>query len=159
VLYLDSSALIKHYQSERGTDSLDARLDEEARNFRSPFTSVLTYAEVQATFARRRREGFLSAAEFGEVQDRFDADWVLSITPIDLNTNLLGFVRNIVSEFPLRGADAIHLASVIWLRDVARLGVNVGKYAGPLIFASSDKQLAKAALKHQIEVFDPEKTR
>jgi len=65
VLYLDSSALIKRYQNEQGTEALNARLRQEARDLRSVFTSVLTYAEIHAAFARRAREKLLSAEEAG----------------------------------------------------------------------------------------------
>jgi uncharacterized protein len=156
VLYLDSSALIKRYQNERGTEALNARLRQEARDLRSVFTSVLTYAEIHAAFARRAREKQLSAEEAADVQDEFDGDWVLSIGPIELGTGVLVFVRDLVREFPLRGADAIHLASALWLRDMARLGMKVDQYTGPLVFVSSDKQLAKAAAKSHLEVFNPE---
>jgi len=155
VLYLDSSALIKRYQNEQGTDALNGRLQEEAKGLRSVFTSVLTYAEIHAALARRAREKLLSPEEATAVQDEFDADWVLSIGPIELGTNVLGFVRDIVRGFPLRGADAIHLASALWLRDMARLSMKVDQYTGPLVFVSSDKQLARAASKHKMEVFDP----
>ncbi len=156
MLYLDSSALIKRYQNEQGTDALNARLREEAKSLRSVFTSVLTYAEIHAAFARRAREKLLSAEEAAAVQDEFDGDWVLSIGPIELGAGVLVFVRDLVRGFPLRGADAIHLASALWLRDMARLGMKVDQYAGPLVFVSSDKQLAKAAAKSQLEVFNPE---
>ena len=56
MLYLDSSALIKRYQNEQGTETLNIRLREEAKGFRSEFTSVLTYTEIHAAFARRTRE-------------------------------------------------------------------------------------------------------
>src|SRR5216683_349377 len=156
VLYLDSSALFKRYQNEPGTQALNARLREESKGIRSVFTSVLTYAEIHAVFARRARERLLSAEEAITVQDEFDADWVLSISPIELTTGVLAFVRNLVKGFPLRGADAIHLASALWLRDMARLGMKVDQYTGPLVFVSSDKQLAKAAAKNHLEVFNPE---
>ncbi len=156
VLYLDSSALFKRYQNEPGTQALNARLREESKGIRSVFTSVLTYAEIHAVFARRAREKLLSAEEAITVQDEFDADWVLSISPIELTTGVLAFVRNLVKGFPLRGADAIHLASALWLRDMARLGMKADQYAGPLVFVSSDKQLAKAAAKSHLEVFNPE---
>ena len=155
MLYLDSSALIKRYQNEQGTDALNGRLQEEAKGLRSVFTSVLTYAEIHAALARRAREKLLSPEEATAVQDEFDADWVLSIGPIELGTNVLGFVRDIVRGFPVRGADAIHLASALWLRDMARLSMKVDQYTGPLVFVSSDKQLARAASKHKMEVFDP----
>ncbi len=152
MLYLDSSALFKRYQNEPGTQALNARLREESKGIRSVFTSVLTYAEIHAVFARRAREKLLSAEE----AIKFDADWVLSISPIELTTGVLAFVRNLVKGFPLRGADAIHLASALWLRDMARLGMKADQYAGPLVFVSSDKQLAKAAAKSHLEVFNPE---
>lgn len=155
MLYLDSSALIKRYQNEPGTGALNARLQEEARGLRSVFTSVLTYAEIHAALARRAREELLSPEEAAVAQDEFDADWVLSIGPIELGTNVLAFVRDIVRGFPLRGADAIHLASALWLRDMARLSMRVDQYTGPLVFVSSYKQLARAASKHKMEVFDP----
>jgi len=155
VLYLDSSALIKRYQNERGTGALNSRLQEEGKGLRSVFTSVLTYAEIHAALARRAREKLLSPEEAAAVQDEFDADWVLSIGPIELGTNVLGLVRDLVKGFPLRGADTIHLASALWLRDMARLSMKADQYTGPLVFVTSDKQLARAASKHRMEVFDP----
>ena len=155
MLYLDSSALVKHYQAERGTDAIDAKLEEEARNLRLIFTSVLTYAEVHAVVARRTREKRLSSREAGDIQDRFDADWLFSFSQIDLNVKVLGFVRKIATDFPLKGADIVHLASALWLRDTARLGVKPDQYSGSLVFASSDAQLLKAAAKHQLEIFNP----
>jgi len=89
VLYLDSSALIKRYQNEQGTKALNARLRGEAKGLRSVFTSVLTYAEIHAAFARRAREKLLSAEEAAAVQDEFDADSVLGIVPIELGTGVL----------------------------------------------------------------------
>jgi len=118
------------------------------------FTSVLTYAEIHAAFARRARENCCRPRSCS-VQDEFDADWVLSIGPIELGTAVL-VLCGLVTEFPLRGADVIHLASALWLRDMARLGMKVDQYTGPLVFVSSDKQLAKAAAKSHLEVFNPE---
>jgi uncharacterized protein len=155
VLYLDSSALIKRYQNEPGTDVLNARLQEEAKGLRAAFTSVLTYAEIHAALARRARDQLLSPEEAAVISDEFDADWVLSLAPVELGTNVLGFVRDIVRGVSLRGADAIHLASALWLRDMAKLGVKADQYRGPLVFVCSDKQLARAASKHKLEVFDP----
>lgn len=156
MLYLDSSALFKRYQNEQGTKALNARLRKEAKGLRSVFTSVLTYAEIHAAFARRAKEKLLSPLEAAAVQDEFDADWALSIAPIELGTGVLALVRDLVREFPLRGADAIHLASALWLRDIARLGLKVDQYTGLLVFVSSDQQLAKAAAKSHLEVFNPE---
>jgi hypothetical protein len=156
VLYLDSSALIKHYVNEAGTDALNARLREEVAGLRSVFTSVLTYAEMHGAFARLTRDKPISTDESARLHDSFDADWVLSISPIELESNVLGIARNLLKELPLRSADAVHLASALWLRDMARLSMKPDQYKGPLVFVCSDKRLSKAALQKQIEVFDPE---
>lgn len=154
MLYLDSSALVKHYQKESGTEAMESMLELEAENSRAVFTSVLTYAEIHAILARRTREKFLSVGEASVIHDRFDADWVLSWSPIALDVGVLGFVPAIVKAHPLRGADAVHLASALWLRDAGRLSKKFGEEG--IIFASADRQLTTAAQKHDLEVFNPE---
>jgi len=158
VLYLDSSALMKHYQNERGTEAFDKRLWAEFENSRPVFTSVLSYAEIHSIVARRVREKLLSAVDGAAIHERFDADWVLGFTAVELDSYVLIFIRNIVKAHPLKGADAVHLASALWLRDTVRIGE---KLAGPgeqITFASSDKQLITAARQHDLEVFNPETT-
>lgn len=156
MLYLDSSALIKHYQNEPGTDAFNERLRLEFENSRHVFTSVLSYAEIHATVARRAREKLLSANEAVAIHDRFDADWVLGFTEVALDSYVLIFIRDIVKAHPLKGADAIHLASALWLRDMVRIGGKPGPSGEQIIFASSDRQLTNAARKYNLEIFNPE---
>lgn len=155
MLYLDSSALIKHYQKERGSEALERRLLTEAEYSRTAFTSTLTYAEIHAILARRTRDKYLSAAESAAVHDRFDTDWVLSLSSIELGVGVLGFVPDLVRTHPLKGADAVQLASALWLRDTARLSKKLGQQEA-IVFASSDRQLVTAAQKHDLDVFNPE---
>jgi uncharacterized protein len=156
VLYLDTSALVKHYVQEAGTEQIQARLEGEAEHGRSVFTSVLTYAEIHAVLARRLREKFVSADDFEVIRDRFDADWNFDLAPVELSSQVLRFVRDAVRGFSLKGADGVHLASALWLRDASRAKGTGGKYAGPVVFVSSDRQLTRAAAKSQFEVFNPE---
>jgi predicted nucleic acid-binding protein len=155
VLYLDSSALIKHYQKEEGSQSLEQKLQAEREKSRTIFTSVLSYAEIHAIIARREREKLLSATEANELHDRFDVDWTFELTPVELAVGVLGFVRTIVKTHPLRGTDAAQLASALWLRDAARLGAGPGKYEERVEFSSSDRQLCIAAQKFSLQIFNP----
>ena len=159
MLYLDSSALIKHYQKEDGTAALERRLQSERENPRIVFTSVLSYAEIHAIFGRRRREQFLTTREAEELHDRFNEDWVFEISPVELAVGVLSFVESIAKSHPLRGADVIHLASALWLRDAARLGANLSKYDRKVEFSSSDRQLCIAAGKYGLEVFNSQTLR
>jgi predicted nucleic acid-binding protein len=155
VLYLDSSALIKHYQKEDGSEALERRLQSERENSRIVFTSVLSYAEIHAIFGRRRRERFLTTREAEALHDRFTEDWVFEMSPIELAAGVLGFVEGIAKAHPLRGTDVIHLASALWLRDAARLGAGLSKYDREVEFSSSDRQLCVAARKFGREIFNP----
>ena len=73
------------------------------------------------------------------------------MSPIDLGPGVLSIVRGVVDQFVLKGADVVHLASAIWLRDLAALNVKEAVF-----FLSSDKKLVKAAAKSRLEVFNPE---
>jgi hypothetical protein len=81
----------------------------------------------------------------------------LSLSPIELGVGVLGFVPAIVKGHPLRGADAVQLASALWLRDTARLSKKLGQQEA-IIFGSSDRQLVTAAQKYNLDVFNPEMT-
>ena len=73
------------------------------------------------------------------------------MSPIDLGPAVLTIVRSVVDQFVLKGADVVHLASAIWLRDLAPLHVKEA-----VLFLTSDKQLLKAAANSNLEVFNPE---
>jgi predicted nucleic acid-binding protein len=151
VLYFDSSALIKHYMQETGSDKVDRKLREEEKASRPAFTSVLTFAEIEAALSRRAKDNSLLHSEYVRVRTRFESDWVLGLSPIDLGPGVLAIVRGVVDQFALKGADVVHLASAIWLKDMAGLQVHA-----PVYFLSSDKQLLKAAANSHLEVFNPE---
>lgn len=159
MLYLDSSALVKHYIQEAGTEELNARLDAQKSEFPSIFTSVLTYAEIHAVLARKMKEKALAPREFARARRKFDSDWLYGLSPIELGVGVLGFVKDLVKTYPLKGSDAIHLASALWIRDTARLSGRWGRPARTLVLATSDRQLSNAALQSEIEVFNPETTK
>lgn len=154
MLYFDSSALIKHYVQEKGSERVGENLREEEEDSRPVFTSVLTFAEIHAALARRARDKSLSLDQFIRARTNFDSDWMSGLSAVDLGPGVLSIVRNIVDQFALRGADTIHLASAIWLRDA---GVATTSGNG-LVFLSSDKLLVKAAASCGLDVSDPEIT-
>lgn len=152
MLYFDSSALIKHYVQEKGTEEVRKSLRDEEEASRPVFTSVLTFAEIHAALARRAKDRSLSPNEFIRARTNFDSDWVTGFTAVDLGSGVLGIVRNTVDRFALRGADLVHLASAIWLRDTA----GATKSGSELVFFSSDKLLARTAAACGLEVLNPE---
>lgn len=155
MLYLDSSALVKKYVREQGSNEIQARLAAQSGADAIPFTSILTYAEILAVFARRSNDGTLKVREAAHARNEFEGDWAVGLAPIPLDSGVLLIVRALLSRIALKGSDAIHLASAIWLRDMVRTGTSSGQ-PSRLVFATSDAQLAKAALEHGLEVFNPQ---
>lgn len=142
ILFADTSALIKLYIEEAGSVSM-------ARHARASrvAASVLAYAEMYATFARRLREDLLTREEHDELGQRFERDWQ-SVIVMPLRPALVARIPRLVGDHPLRGADAVHLASALGLRDA---GLETR-------FAASDARLAAAATAEGLEVVDPAAT-
>lgn len=156
MLYVDSSALIKRYIREAGSRALNAQLEAESLQRTGIFMSVVGYAEVLAVFGRRSRDSLLSAERSKALQEQFLDDWMFSISRVELTSGVLGFIPELVNKHPLKGSDAIHLASALSLRDALRLGKEFGQANRSITFVSADKQLNRAASAEGLEVFDPQ---
>lgn len=133
MLYCDTSALIKRYIEEDGTDMVDALWEKSS----GIATSTVAFAEALAAFSRRHREGLLSIKEYHAAVDKFKDDYgFLILVPIDHVLNHT--IETIIKRHPLRGLDAIHLASALIF---AKLEDNI------LEFACFDRTLNEAARK------------
>jgi predicted nucleic acid-binding protein len=108
MLFLDTSALVKVYISEPGSE----RMREAAAGDEPKVASVLAFAEMHATFARRGREELLTPSELEQVQRDFGDDWE-KLTRISVGDAVLRLVPGLCERHPLRGADAVHLASAL----------------------------------------------
>ena len=139
-LYIDTSALAKLYIEEAGSATMRAR----AASAEFVASSVLAWAEALATLARRRREGALSGEEHEMLRGRFTSDFG-DLVAIDMDGRVLELVDRLVADHPLRGADAVHLASALFL-DESGLAVE---------FACSDRVLLAAARAERLVAFDP----
>ena len=140
VLYVDTSALVKAYISEAGTERMLVHL----RAAEAVASSVLVWPETLATFARRSREGLMSAHEHADLRRRFHEDYQGLVT-VDLDARVLELVDALLLRHPLRSADAAHLASACFL---AESGIAVA-------FACADRALLAAAIAERLPAFDP----
>ncbi len=139
ILFADTSAFIKLYFDEIGSVEMAERV-----GLGRLALSVLAYAEVYAAFARRRRESLLSPKEHTVLCARFEEDWQ-AVIRVASSPAARRWIPGLCADFPLRGADAVHLASALELRDA---GLEVA-------FAASDGRLTEAAETLALEVFDP----
>lgn len=139
--YFDTSALLKKYFFEKGTERVKKILRSENRLF----TSTLTYPEMHAGLRRAYRHGFVAKRDFIYWQQDFAVDW-LSFGTIDVVEEVCALVPKLLEKFPLRGADVVHMASFVTL-------INGGIDA---IFVASDKILLNAIEDFGGRWLDPE---
>lgn len=156
MLYLDSSALVKRYVKEPGTEKLAARIIAEQSAGQVLFTSALTFAEVHHSICRKLKEKALSLAASRGAKEAFDGDWIHHFTVIELAVGVLGFIPDILERTTLKSSDAVHLASALWIRDLFQLSSRYGPRGSKVTFATSDRALAKEAPEWNLEVFNPE---
>jgi hypothetical protein len=62
-----------------------------------------------------------------------------------------------VDRFPLRAADAIHLATALWAREQFTMPPSAGRPEELFEFGAADLQLIRIAEQCGLSVFNPEK--
>lgn len=140
--YLDTSALIKRFVAEKGSllvRRIVARKGPVA-------TAKIAYAEVYAGLARKHREGHLSKRRYALACRQFERDWQAYLR-VDLRDELLLLARDLIQRHPLRGFDAIHLASALTLKSA--LGEEI-------TFGAADERLLRAAEAERLQALNVE---
>jgi predicted nucleic acid-binding protein len=155
VLYVDSSALIKRYLKEPGSDAVNRAIQQALSADVPILTSVLTYAEIHAVLARKLREHLFGLPEYQLATLRFNSDWRTYLSQVELLQVVLDFVPLVVNKHSLKAADAIHLASALWVAQAVSSGGQT-ILPSPIIFVTSDKPLGTAADHEHFKVFNPQ---
>ena len=136
ITYFDSSSLLKFIVREIGSE--ETRYIWSLSN--EKVCSHLTRTEMHSALMRKVREGSVPAsavpAHLGAL-DKLFADVIL----IDITSDVIDASCELVKVFPLKSADAIHLATALMVRAD--------------LFTSSDKKLCAAASESGIAVTDP----
>ena len=145
MIYLDTSALIKRFVNEKGSPLVHSLVQR-----REPVaTAKIAYAEIFAGLARKLREGHLSETLHALACRQFERDWQAYLR-VELQDDVLFLARDLIQRHPLKGFDAVHLASALSLRSA--LGEEI-------TFAAADKRLLRAAGAEKLEPFNVETAR
>ena len=131
ILYLDTSAFVKVYVTERSRESVLSAISEAE----VVGSHVLAYVEAHATFARLLREGALNEKQFDTVKQEFSADWA-NYLHIGVTQPLVQRAADLSQAFGLRAYDSVHLAAADFL--LKQSGETV-------VFACFDRKLSQAA--------------
>jgi predicted nucleic acid-binding protein len=110
VLYLDTSALLKRYVLEAGSQELQSAWSS------FDFTGAvrLVQAEMAAALAKGQRMGWLAAVDAQKAWSEFLEDW-RRLTLLEANAQVVHYASELAWTYPLRGYDSVHLAAaMIW---------------------------------------------
>ncbi len=146
-LFLDSSALIKRYVLEKGSQELRHYLtDTEAPTL---ILSQITQAELYSAIMRRHREGTFASVAVETFEEVFKQHNSLEYNVINISQPVVDQAVRLLKTHSLRTADAIQLSCCLTAK--RRLPK---KNADTFEFLCADKRLIEAALSENLEVVD-----
>lgn len=144
--YLDTSALVKLYHQEAGTDQVEA-LFTQADN--SLIISELAAVELYSTVARKLRTGEITEEAFEEVCNNFDDDCNRRFVVTPLSATVSQKAKELLRKHgkvkALRSLDALHLGAC-----------SIAQADGSMIFVCSDNRLLEIAALEGHAVLNPE---
>lgn len=146
VYYLDASAWVKRYYQERGS----AWMQNMFAHHRLVASASLGVIEVAATLSRKAKGHEIDPSMLDNKLGELDEDWTRFIQ-VHMTMDVVDMARQVAQELALRGADAIHLASALLLRQHLEEDESVH-----LTFVASDRELKDAAEASHLTLIDPE---
>lgn len=115
ILYLDTSALIKLYAEEPGTD----QVRDAVGSARIAVVSEIGYVEARSALARRERENSFSPEEHDKIVEKLERDFQEIFLLRRVTGEVVAQAGALVRRHALRAYDAVHLATALELREEA----------------------------------------
>ena len=131
ILFFDTSALLKLYIVEAGSEALKARVVEAE----AVAVCRVAWAEAHAALSRRAREVPGDALVIEQAKAALAQDWPRFVV-MEVDQALVERAGNYADTFALRGYDSIQLAAAFEAGRIAQ---------SPICFACFDARLNKAA--------------
>lgn len=154
IYYFDTSALVKYYVSENGSDWVARLLDEQNGQGKSAHTALfsqLAIVEVASALAKYGREGKLDKGQRANLLARFFRDVGGNRYEIlEISKSLVYAAADLTQTHVLRGYDAVHLATALHINKTLNT-----RYGEQMIFTSADTLLLKAAAAEGLQIENP----
>ena len=115
--YFDTSGLTKLIlHDEEGADVAAALLEQAT----DVYTSWLAYPETRSALARAYRDGRLTETGLQGAWTQQDELW-RNLNLVELSPDIARHAGDLLAQFPLSGADAVHIASALAVRNGAAI--------------------------------------
>ena len=139
--YVDTSALVKRYHLEQGSDRID-RLFADANAGLVMAGFALT--ELTSALDRKCQEGLLTGEGLTQVLAVVARDVLAEFWLVELDRAHVRLSQSLILSHHLRTLDALHLAVIVSIKDLHP------------VLVSADARLLQAAGKEGIELLNPE---
>ena len=148
VYFFDSSALVKRYAYEMGSDWIVA-LSEPAAGH-SLYIARITAVEVVSALTRRQRGGSVSETDVATAMAAFLHDLSHQYRVIEITPSVITRAMQLAETHGLRGYDAVQLSAALIVQKMREaLGLSALK------LVSADRDLNDAAATEDLAVDNP----
>ncbi len=146
--FMDSSALVKRYVNETGTNWVRSITDPSA--FNVIYIARIAGAETVSAINRCSRRGTITAAQMAVALADFRHHYALAYVPVEITSSLIAHAMDLAETHGLRGYDAVQLAAALQVQaECTALGVS------GITFLSADDSLNAAAAVEGLIVDNP----
>jgi predicted nucleic acid-binding protein len=147
VYYFDSSALVKRYADETGTEWIRMLCGEEGN---TQAIANIGLVEIAAALAGKQRGGFLTLEEYDQLLAELVQDTQDGLLLIAVNEAIIDRAIALIRQHKLRGYDAVHLACALALQQIL-----VTSEETTLTFIAADSDLLIAAAAEGLAIDNP----
>jgi len=148
IYFLDSSALVKRYISETGSNWVCNLFDPTLGN--QFFIAAIAGVEIVSAITRRAKNGSINVTDVIAVRNQFKQDFQNEYQVIDISDKIINSAMNVAELYALRGYDAVQLASGQELNILCITNGLDGIY-----FVSADNNLNTAASNEGLMIENP----
>ena len=142
--FFDTSALVKLYIQEPGTDRL-LRLAGDQPEHRIAVLAI-SVVEIRSALRRRQRAGDIDAEVATAILESVQSHMETRFVRQAVNDSVIDAALEMLDRYALRAYDAVQLAGCLVLSAIA---------ADSYTFVCSDRRLLEAARSEQLPVLDP----
>ena len=146
--FCDSSAIVKRYVNETGSNFVDSLADLKSGNV--ILLARITRVEVAAAMARRLKGGSIATADAQNALTAFQHDLANNYFTVEITAALLSRAVSLATKHALRGYDAVQLAAALEANDE-----RIANELPPLTVVSADVELNAAAQAEGLKVENP----
>jgi predicted nucleic acid-binding protein len=141
VQFFDTSALVKRYYSEAGTDTVDELIESDE----TTVVSSLSIVETTSAFRRKHNRDEIAEDEMNALLGAFFEEALDDFLILPLDESLVRFSFDLVIEDDLRTLDSLQLSAAL----------SVHSEETNVTFVCADGELASTAEERGLETINP----